>query len=149
MTTMTHDVRQSTSTGQWLKAASGAVIAFGVVTALAAVPALDAPLRWLIDLAFLPFDGRQTMATSEARLLAAIGGGLTVGLGVLLYMIAAKVYPRDPGVARQIMLAGIWSWFLVDGLGSTLAGAPFNVILNIGFLLAFVWPLRQGVVKAL
>jgi hypothetical protein len=132
------------ASASWLKSASLAIAAFGLVSAMAAVPAFDAPLRWLVDLAFFPFDGRQTLGTPEARLLAAIGGGLTVGYGVLLYMIADKVYARDAALGRQIMLAGIWSWFLVDSTASTLAGAPFNVVLNIGFLAAYVWPLRQA-----
>jgi hypothetical protein len=137
-----------TSTTSWLKTASLMIAGFGVASALAAVPTFDAPLRWLVDLAFFPFDGRQTLATPEARLLSAIGGGLTVGFGVLLYMIAEKVYARDTALGRQIMLAGIWSWFLVDSTASTLAGAPFNVILNLGFLLAYVWPLRQAGLRA-
>jgi hypothetical protein len=136
------------STTSWLKTASLAIAGFGVASALAAVPAFDAPLRWLVDLAFFPFDGRQTLAAPEARLMAAIGGGLTVGFGVLLYMIAEKVYARDTALGRQIMLAGIWSWFLVDSTASTLAGAPFNVVLNLGFLLAYVWPLRHAGLRA-
>ena len=142
---MSDTLRSAGSVVQWLKMTSVAVAVLGLFTAIAAVPALEAPLRWLVDLAFLPFDGRQSLAAPETRLLAAIGGGLTVGLGVLLYMIADKVYPRDPTTGRQIILAGIWSWFVVDSTGSVLAGAPFNAVLNAGFLLAYVWPLRAAV----
>jgi hypothetical protein len=124
-----------------LKIASAVVIAFGILGAMAAIPALSGPMLLLTDIAFWPLDGAQSMAAPETRLFIAIAGGLTVGLGVAMWLLATRLYPREPELARSIILTSLISWFLVDGIGSTLAGAPFNVLLNAGFLLMFVVPL--------
>ncbi len=128
-------------TARVLKIASAVVIGFGFVGAAAALPALSGPMRLLTDIAFWPLDGAQSLAAPETRLFSAIGGGLTVGLGVAMWMLATRLYPREPDLARSMILASMGSWFVVDSIGSTLAGAPVNVLLNLGFLLAFVVPL--------
>lgn len=128
----------------WLKAASAVVIGFGLVGAMAAVPKLSGPMLLLTDIAFWPIDGAQSLAAPETRLFSAIGGGLTVGLGVAMWMLATRLYAREPELARSIMLTAMGSWFVVDGVGSALAGAPVNVLLNVGFLLAYVIPLWRA-----
>jgi hypothetical protein len=135
---------QSKSTATWLKAASAIVFGFGVLTALAALPALAGPTRILADIMFWPLDGAQSLAAPEARILCAIGGGVMAGWGALLWLVAAKLYPRDPELARTMTLASVGIWFAIDSFASILAGAPVNAVLNIGFLLLFVLPLRRG-----
>ncbi len=93
-----------------------------------------------VDFIIGPFDGGQSYSATETRLLAAITGGITTGLGVLFWMITHFVYASDPVLGRRMILAGICSWFVVDSVGSMLAGAPFNVIANAGLLLMFVLP---------
>lgn len=126
----------------WLKTASLIVIAFGLLTALAAWPALNLPTVWLVDLMFWPFDGAQNLAAPESRILSAILGGLLVGLGVQQYLIAKKLLPHQPKLACQILSISMWSWFIVDCLASIVAGAPFNVVMNVPFLLMFIVPLK-------
>jgi hypothetical protein len=131
-----------------LKFASAVVIGFGFLTALAAWPALNLPTRLLVDLMFLPFDGQQSVSAPEARILCAILGGVMVGWGVMQWHIVSKVLARDPELGRQILLSSLWSWFCVDGIASTIAGAPFNAVMNVPFLLLFVVPLWRGNVQA-
>jgi hypothetical protein len=134
-----------------LKIASALVIAFGVLGAAAAMPGLSVPMLLLTDIAFWPLDGAQNLAAPETRLFIAISGGLTVGLGVAMWQLARRLYPREPELARSIMLSSMISWFVVDSIGSTLAGAPFNVLLNAGFLLMFIvplWSARSGAPSA-
>jgi hypothetical protein len=126
-----------------IKAVSLAFVAIGIVTALAAVPALDWPMRLLFDIAFWPLDGRETFAARETRLALAIGGGLTAGFGAMIYAVAEKVLPRDAAAARAVILTGAFTWFTIDSCASMLAGAPVNVLLNVGFLLAILWPTWQ------
>ena len=129
----------------WLKIASDIVIVFGALTALSALPALSFLGQIFVDLAFWPVDGLQQVDAPATRLLAAITGGLSVGFGVMLYLVSARLMPRDPALARMMILAGVGSWFVVDGLASVAAGAPFNAALNLGFLLMFVLPLWRPV----
>jgi hypothetical protein len=130
-----------------LKAASAIVIGFGLSTALAAWPPLNLPSLWLIDLMFLPFDGLQTLSAPEPRILSAILGGVLVGWGVMQWLIAAQLYAREPVLARQIMWASLWSWFAVDCTASAVAGAPFNAVMNLPFLLLFIIPLWRSETK--
>jgi hypothetical protein len=139
---MTANTLAPSAPGQ-IKVAALALAAIGIVTALAAVPALDWPMRLLFDLAFWPLDGRETLAARETRLAVAIAGGLTTGLGAMIYAVADKVLPRDPAAARSVILTGTLAWFVTDSSGSVLAGAPANVVLNVLILAAVLWPVWQ------
>jgi hypothetical protein len=130
-----------------LKFASAIVIGFGLLTALAAWPALNLPTLWLIDLMFLPFDGQQNISGPEPRILSAILGGILVGFGVLQWLVVTKLFAREPVLARHIILTSMWSWFVVDCTASTIAGAPFNAVMNVPFLLLFVVPLWRSNVQ--
>ncbi|NJO38016.1 MAG: excinuclease ABC subunit A [Rhizobiales bacterium] len=98
-------------------------------------------MSFLADLIFWPLDGGQTIASEPGHLLAAIAGGVMAGFGVLLYLLATHLYPKEPDLARLLISASIGVWFLVDSLGSIAAGAPLNAVLNIGFLALFLIPL--------
>lgn len=127
-----------------LKTASAIVIGFGLVTALAAWPALNLPTQWLIDLMFLPFDGQPNIVSPEARILCGILGGVLVSWGVMQWLIATKLYLREPALARQLIWFSLWSWFVVDCTASIIAGAPFNAVMNVPFLLLFIVPLWRN-----
>jgi hypothetical protein len=132
------------STVAQLKFASAVVIGFGLLTALAAWPALNLPTLWLIDLMFLPFDGQQNISGPEPRILSAILGGVLVGFGVLQWLLVTKLFAREPALTRHMILISMWSWFAVDCTASIVAGAPFNAAMNVPFLLLFVVPLWRG-----
>ncbi len=133
---MSHD-----RTVNWLKTASAAVIAFGLLLLLGTLPMTSAPLGSLTDLIFWPLDGQENIAAPETRLLSAIAGGILSGWGLMLWQISARLYPQDPALARTLILSSVGVWFVIDGLGSILAGAPLNAALNVGFLLLFFVPL--------
>lgn len=128
-------------TVNWLKTASAIVIGFGLVMVLGTIPATSAPLALLADLIFWPIDGQQMVSASETRLLGAIAGGILSGWGVLLWQLSTRLYPKEPALARTLILSSVGIWFIVDSLGSILAGAPLNAALNVGFLLLFFVPL--------
>ena len=132
-----------TNTQNWVKAAAAIVIGVGLLLAAAAWPPLALPVALLADIIVWPLDGVQTLASPETRVFSAISGGVMVGWGVTLWKVAEHVLPVDPAVARSIVLTGIYSWFAVDSIGSIAAGAPLNAVLNIGFVVLFVWALRS------
>lgn len=121
--------------GAWL------VLGFGVVLAFAALPATSGPTVLLADLVFWPIDGAQELS-QESRLLSAVIGGVMVGWGTLLLLMIRELFPREPDLVRKLILRSVWAWFVVDSVGSMVAEAPINVVLNLGFLLAFVIPWR-------
>ncbi len=125
---------------KWLKAGAGLVIASGLLVVLGSHPVAGWPLRMLGDMILWPLDGAQTLAASETRLLAAIAGGVLVGWGWALWLLAGEGMERAPDLARRIIVGSTLAWFVVDSAGSLVAGAPLNAALNLVYLELLVGP---------
>ena len=125
----------------WLKAVGILLIAMGAVFAWNTAGPFAVIGLLFMDLAILPVDNTQTFAATETRLLMAIVGGLTAGIGAAIWMIAKHIYSEHPETGRRVLLTFILIWFVVDSLGSALAGAWFNAVLNTGLLIAMILPL--------
>jgi hypothetical protein len=127
-----------------IKALQGACVVTGGV-GLLIVAALVTPAAALLDLfvdvARWPLDGGQGVDTDAARLLAAISGGVLAGWAAMTWLVVTRVYVRDPAIGATVILPGFAVWFVVDGLGSILAGAGVNLLLNTPFLLLFAVPI--------
>ncbi len=128
----------------WLKTGSVITLVTGLIIAAAAVPALNAPTLWLFDLVVFPLDGAQSLQGTEQRLLCAITGGLMGGLGVLMWLVTTEVFATHPALGRSLILKSIGTWFIIDSSMSIAAGAPLNVIGNVGFLLVFTLPVLSS-----
>lgn len=128
---------------QSLKAASAMLMIVGIAVALAAHPATSGVANLFADLAFLPLDGHPHVEGSSARLLAAIGGGVMFGWGLMLWQVVAHVLPKDPALAANLIRTSVIAWFVVDSAASLVAGAYFNAAFNVVFLGLFLWPLPQ------
>jgi hypothetical protein len=124
----------------WLKTGAAVTIAFGVLIAAAAIPALQVPVALLLDLVYLPLDGAPIPGGPDTRLLSAISGGVLVGWGLMMWLIAATLYAKEPVICRKIILTSIVCWFVVDSSMSIAAGAFLNAFFNVGFLLIFAVP---------
>ena len=59
-----------------LKTACLGTLLIGLIAAAGSHPALSGPWSLLLDAVKWPVDGAQSAASSEARILSAIGGGL-------------------------------------------------------------------------
>lgn len=133
----------SETTVTWLKVMSALVIGFGATTAASAYPPLAGITNAFIDLAMWPIDGAQTVAEPVPRFMSAVSGGILVGWGLLFWLVSTQLYPREPELARTLILSSIGVWFVVDSVASVVAGVPLNVLLNVPFLAGFAWPLRR------
>ena len=125
---------------RWLKFAAAVTVATGLTIAVAAVPVLAAPAEMLVALVVPGADAVHPLGTPTARTLAAVSGGVLVGWGVVLWMIADSILGTNPRLASRLVVASIVSWFAVDSAMSIAAGAWPNVILNCGFLVLFLPP---------
>ena len=125
----------------WLKAGSALTIFFGLLIAVASVPAASAPVEILADLIFFPVDGAQEVGAPETRLMSAIGGGVMTGWAIMIWMLATRLYSKDPVLVKQLIVTSIVVWFIVDSTGSVMSGAPLNALFNVSFLLIFCVPL--------
>ena len=95
------------------------------------------------DVAFWPVNGAEDMTAPATRLMFAIGGGLMVSWGLLMWMIVDRLYPREPHLARTLIITAVAVWFVVDSAASIAAGAPLNAVLNTGFVLLYGLALRR------
>lgn len=126
-----------------LKFGSALVIGFGVVIALTAYPPTDGIAEFLLDIVLWPADGAQNISSPEMRLLGAVAGGVMVGWGVLLWIVATRLYPKEPALARMMILASVGTWFAVDSTASIVAGVSLNALLNVSFLLLLALPVMR------
>lgn len=125
------------------------IIGFGVLFALAAIPAVYGWIAIFFDLAHFPFNRAPEALDPTGRLMIAISGGLTVGLGVMVWTVATEVIPVAAPQGRKVVLYSAVGWFITDSTFSVVAGSPLNVILNLSFLLMMVMPLqRKGPAEA-
>ena len=127
-----------------LRLAAAVTIATGLALALAALPALNLPVRLLADVLFWPFDGDQNLVAPETRLPLAIGGGVMLGWGLMIWQLSGAPLTRAPEATRAIVRSSLLAWFVVDSLASVAAGAPLNVVANAAFLVLFLIPMRIG-----
>jgi len=133
-----------TSEQKGLRFAAGVTMVTGLALALAAVPALNIGVRLLTDLLVWPLDGAETLAASETRLALAIGGGVMLGWGLMIWQLAGDALERAPDAVRAIIRSSVLGWFVVDSAGSIAAGAALNVLPNLVFLALFLIPMRRG-----
>jgi hypothetical protein len=133
----------------WIKCASAiSLIALGALFALGAHPSTAGVANFFIDFVKWPVDGAQSVSTQDARIIAAIGGGISVGWGVMIWQVADRILPKDPALGRLLLTQSLLAWFAVDSAASWMAGIPLNVVMNIGLLLLFLAPLwRMNVPK--
>lgn len=131
------------NTIRWLKTASVIVMFFALIVALGAHPATSWPLNFSADLIFWPVDGTQVTTAAETRLISGISGGVMFGWGILMWLIADKLFKREPEISRSIILTSIGTWFVIDSTASVIAGAPLNALLNCSFLFLYFVPLMR------
>ncbi len=127
-----------------LRFASLAVTGVGLLTVASLLTPSARLLANFLDLAFFDFRGGPRLPGEETRLLAGIMGGLMVGWGVSNRLIATHVYARDPALGGRIIMQAMLVWFAADGAGSALAGAWFNIVLNVPFLALFAVPILHA-----
>ena len=113
------------------------LIVVGLVAAAAAHPSLAAPIAIMGDAIFWPIDGLPG-APSEPleRLFVAVAGGLMTGWGAMFVALG-----RGWSTGRSFV-AGAVAWFVVDSMGSAMAGVPLNVAGNVPFLALMLWAAR-------
>ncbi|MGL4490954.1 MAG: hypothetical protein ACRCU5_16055 [Rhizobiaceae bacterium] len=128
----------------WIKIASAvALIALGIMFAFAAHPATGGVANLFLDLLVWPIDGSQALSTQEGRIIAGIGGGITVGWGVMIWQVADQILPINPALGRKLVSQAMTAWFVVDSIASWFSGVPLNVVLNVVLLTLFLIPLYR------
>jgi hypothetical protein len=114
----------------------------GLVLAGGSHPATVTIANLFFDIMHWPLDAMPMIDNKAAHFATALAGGGFFGWGIASWIVATKLLPRDPPLAKSIITRGTVAWFLVDSLGSIMAGAPLNAILNAAILASLLLPLR-------
>jgi hypothetical protein len=133
-----------TSDQMGLRIAAGVAIGFGLAVALAAWPPLAGPTRLLAGLLVWPLHGAETGAARDALLLLAIGGGGMAGWGWLIWQPAGAPLERGPALVRGLIRQSVLVRFILDSLGSPLAGVPLSVAGNAVFAALVLVPMARA-----
>ena len=110
------------------------VVVTGILLAAAVLTPIYPLGRLFLTLAHWPFFEAPATLDPSGRLMLAIGGGLTVGVGAMMWTVGTEVMPVAPAAGRRVVLYFAISWFVTDSLFSVFAGSPFNAVLNLIFL---------------
>jgi hypothetical protein len=122
------------------------VFVTGLLPSLAVFEVTQEPWRLFFDILTWPVDNIPASFSDSDRQLSAVLGGVLCGWALILYKLAdPKIF--NPSI-RKLMLQSVWVWFLLDSLGSILAGIPLNAVSNISFLLILIIPLQALKPKA-
>ena len=128
---------------RWVEVGALVTIATGLVAAAASHPGGEGPWRVLLDLLAWPLDGEPARFAPETSAVNAVTGGVMVGWGTLMYVVARGPFARGDTTLATPMLCSVVAWFVVDSIGSLLAGVPGNVLLNVAFLVLLALPLQR------
>jgi len=133
----------------WLKIlAVVLLIGPGVLMVTAPVTGLRFLTERFLDLAHQPYEGAQPITGKSAHLLNAILGGILVGFGTMIWVVSDKVLRQDYSTGRRLIMVPLMCWYIADSLGSILAGAWFNAVINAGifasFALILFWRQAKG-----
>jgi hypothetical protein len=124
------------------------LIAVGAAFTVAVLPPLHPLAVVFLQIAYWPMHGVSAELQVPAPLLVAISGGLVAGLGAMFWALGTHVAPLSGEIASRVARMVTWTWFTIDSAASVLAGAPFNVVLNLFFLGLMLWSCRPAVPAA-
>ncbi len=116
------------------------VMGVGVVFALFVILRLDPALELFMTLGFWPGAATETLSR-EALLAAGIAGGVLAGWGATLSALARHLGEAGLRLLSRPLLLAVILWFVLDGAASVVSGAPFNILLNLPYLLLLGGPL--------
>lgn len=76
---------------------------------------------------------------------SALYGAIMIGWGITLFLIGRIAFRRKDAELKKVMLYGIISWLVVEGLFSAYLGVWFNVGVDIAVLVLFTFPLIKSI----
>ncbi|MCF8504088.1 MAG: hypothetical protein K9G59_04175 [Caulobacter sp.] len=110
----------------WMRVWCWVVLAFGLVLALAAVPALDAAPRLVIGLLGGDPD---LLDQTEMRFAFGLQGALTLGWGMTMIAMVGLAHTHGAAVWRSLT-ASVLVWYVIDSAISVGTGFPLNAVSN-------------------
>ncbi len=126
---------------RWTQIVSVFSIATALVIAAGAYPPMAGGVAGMFDVIDWPVDGDVAPLTDEARLLAAVSGGVFAGFAAMFLFLVAPALRRGDDEMRKGALYSLLVWFVIDSTASVAAGAPGNLVGNALYLAALGAPL--------
>jgi hypothetical protein len=98
--------------------------------------------------AFFAFFGLGVLPVNKDVLLqweSAIYGAIMVGWGATLLFAGRLAFRRNDTELMKILLVGLAAWLIVEALFSLYLGVFFNIVVDIGVLALFSFPLIKAI----
>jgi hypothetical protein len=114
-------------------------IAVGATASFACHPSTQYLWLKLFDLLTWPLNNSPETFQGEAYILNAVLGGVMIGWGTMMLLLSSEVGKSTK--VRNTFLASLFSWYIIDSVGSGISGVPGNIVLNTTFLIAYLVPL--------
>jgi len=125
---------------RWLLGVSLGLVAFGLV--LVVFPTLAArAFSLLVYVDPYRIEAFGAEATRYISLAHAVIGGLMIGWGAALVLVARGPFAAGHTLGWRVVAFSILAWFMPDTAYSLWSGFWQNAVLNVGFLLLFGVPL--------
>ena len=122
-----------------MRAVSVLLIVFGAFMALLNSTALFAPINKQVDRVFWGDVGPDAVDRQFQAWAYGVLGATTMGWGIFLYFVASHPFRKKERWARDCVLLGLGSWFVLDTGISAYYGVTLNVLINTAlFILAMV-----------
>lgn len=76
---------------------------------------------------------------------SALYGAIMIGWGITLFLLGRVAFRKKDTELMKIMMYGLISWLVAEGLFSAYLGVWFNVGVDIVVLVLFIFPLVKSV----
>lgn len=129
------------SAARLMRIAAWLTIVSGIAIAAAVIDGMGSGFDLFLGLVIPGSEGMAALASTEAKMITAIDGGLLAGFGAMLLLIAAPAIEQGNSQIMRAATISLLVWFVIDGVGSAIAGAPLNILSNSLFLIAYLLPL--------
>ncbi len=111
----------------WFSVISVILICWGIVFAF-------------FGLGILPVINREVLLSWESALY----GAIMIGWGITLFLVGRIAFRKKDKELMKVMMYGIISWLVVEGVFSAYLGVWFNVGVDIAVLTLFIFPLIKS-----
>jgi len=120
---------------------------YSILWGLAPFESINLPARFILDVSDWPFDKTKIALDKNTKWLSAISAGLLLAVSIFLGgIVAPAIKDKNKSIIRITIVAMV-AWYLLDSIGSIVAGVPSNAFFNTIYLALVLIPLLGGYSK--
>ena len=114
---------------------------YSLAWGLAPFESINFPARFILDISDWPMDKLSDPLDRNTRWLSAISAGLLAAISVFLIGIVVPAIKENNQRVIRTTAVAMCIWYLIDSIGSSVAGVVSNVFFNTIYLTLILLPL--------